>query len=55
VNDATISVFGPTRLWKWLEEYSDVEDIGFSKVKFIDNKDLLFWKQQKGNNTGLDR
>ncbi|UZO24309.1 uncharacterized protein OCT59_016614 [Rhizophagus irregularis] len=54
VDDATISVFGPSRLRKWLDEYSDVEDIGFSKVKFIDNKDLLFWKQQKGNNTSLD-
>ncbi|PKC14653.1 hypothetical protein RhiirA5_409189 [Rhizophagus irregularis] len=41
VDDATISVFGPSRLRKWLEEYSDVEDIGFSK-------------QQKGNNTSLD-
>ncbi|GES97863.1 beta-lactamase-like protein [Rhizophagus clarus] len=54
VEDATISVFGPSRLRKWLDEYSDVEDIGFSKIKFIDNKDLLFWKQQKENNTGLD-
>ncbi|CAG8752730.1 5108_t:CDS:10, partial [Rhizophagus irregularis] len=54
VDDATISVFGPSRLQKWLDEYSDVEDIGFSKVKFTDNKDLLFWKQQKGNNTSLD-
>ncbi|RIA93139.1 beta-lactamase-like protein [Glomus cerebriforme] len=54
VDDATISVFGPTKLWKWVEEYSDVEDFGLSKIKFIDNKDLLFWKQQKGNITGLD-
>ncbi|PKC70806.1 hypothetical protein RhiirA1_454275 [Rhizophagus irregularis] len=33
VDDATISVFGPSRLQKWLDEYSDVEDIGCSKPK----------------------
>ena len=55
MDDATIFVFGPTRLRKWLGEYSDVEDFGISKIKFIDNKDLLFWKQKRGDNTGLDK
>ncbi|CAG8441244.1 14355_t:CDS:10 [Funneliformis caledonium] len=51
--NAAISVLGPTRLWKWLQEYSDVENFGINKIKFVNNKDLLFSKQ-KGTNFGFD-
>nr|CAG8501274.1 4504_t:CDS:10 [Entrophospora candida] len=48
-DDKSIYLMGPTRLWKWLNEYSDVQDFGISKVKFIDNKDVL--RQQFSRNS----
>ncbi|CAG8440575.1 11933_t:CDS:10 [Diversispora eburnea] len=35
-DNAFIHLIGPPRLWKWLDELSDVQDFGISKVKFID-------------------
>ncbi|RHZ49596.1 hypothetical protein Glove_519g75 [Diversispora epigaea] len=45
-DNAFIHLIGPPRLRKWLDELSDVQDFGMSKVKFIDCRDILFLRQQ---------
>ncbi|CAG8471280.1 700_t:CDS:10 [Dentiscutata erythropus] len=48
-SNAFIHIVGPPKLWKWLSEYSDVQDFGLSRTKFIDNRDILFSQKQNAS------
>ncbi|CAG8512684.1 10664_t:CDS:10 [Acaulospora morrowiae] len=48
-DNVSIHIIGPSRLWKWLNEFDDVQDFGLSKLKFIDGRDILFQRQQNGS------
>ncbi|CAG8642002.1 17230_t:CDS:10, partial [Cetraspora pellucida] len=44
-----IHIVGPPKLWKWLSEFSDVQDFGLSRTRFIDNRDILSLQKQSGS------
>lgn len=44
-NDSELFVLGPHFLERWMTEYAQAEDIGLSRMAFIDNRALYFARQ----------
>ncbi|CAG8472470.1 9675_t:CDS:10 [Ambispora leptoticha] len=56
--NSRLSIVAPGRLFKWLDEHSDIEYFGFPKMQFIDNRDILpnsrYYNVKKIENLKMD-
>eukprot|EP00842_Homolaphlyctis_polyrhiza_P002445 jgi/Hompol1/3200/HPOL_003161-RA len=47
-----IVLVGPSQIWVWLNEMSDFQDIGLSRITFIDSR-LILWRPELAANEQL--
>lgn len=50
-----LHIVGPHRLWSWIREYAEVEDVDMDRLRFTCNQDLLDSGSQGGGGVGIRR